>query len=285
MSGRRLRRVHAEILRCARAGKEAGQGDQADRLCARARHHWRRKILHFLHHKGGFSLRPGQNKLFVPDSGHYPLYFTDAPPPTVADKAARASTIASTALGPQRASSSPKDVATYRFLGSLGSHDLSAMRELIGLPKKCLVATRSRDGNFVNALFQYDGFVCSYETGIDAVKKFDAHIEVHGEGKRIKVTYDTFALLSSHLVCVADVLCPPRPFVKGLAIPVTVLSTDSAGQHTEATLLPTYIDTYTLQAERLYGCIVKGEACKTGPEDAVQDLEVFDSIMANLVQM
>jgi hypothetical protein len=33
--------------------------------------------------------------------------------------------------------------------------------------------------------------VTTYETGIDNVGKFDAHLEVHGDGKRVKVTYDT----------------------------------------------------------------------------------------------
>lgn len=33
--------------------------------------------------------------------------------------------------------------------------------------------------------------VLSEKTGIDGVRKFDAHIEVYTKDKRIKVTYDT----------------------------------------------------------------------------------------------
>lgn len=36
-----------------------------------------------------------------------------------------------------------------------------------------------------------DGFQAVYEVGIDAVKQFDAHIEVYATDKHIKVEYDT----------------------------------------------------------------------------------------------
>lgn len=89
--------------------------------------------------------------------------------------------------------SSPRDVSTYRLLGSLGSHDLSAMRELLGMPKRCIAATRAQgDGPpFITALFEYGNFTCTYETGIDDVADFDAHIEVIGRNKRVKIRYDT----------------------------------------------------------------------------------------------
>lgn len=100
--------------------------------------------------------------------------------------------IAEKALSPEQAAN-PRDVGTYRLLGGLGSHDLSAMRELLGMPKRCIAATRSKaDGPpFLTALFEYDGFTTTYETGIDQVADFDAHIEVIGDGKRLLLKYDT----------------------------------------------------------------------------------------------
>lgn len=46
------------------------------------------------------------------------------------------------------------DVHTYRLLASLSSHDLSAMRELIGMPQGVLGASRSPDGQWIWVMFQ-----------------------------------------------------------------------------------------------------------------------------------
>lgn len=67
------------------------------------------------------------------------------------------------------------------------------MRELLGMPKRCIAATRSQGDAlpFISALFDYGDFVAAYETGIDEVADFDAHIEVFGDSKRLKLAYDT----------------------------------------------------------------------------------------------
>lgn len=121
-----------------------------------------------------------------------PIYPTDFPAHAIEDRRARGRTLAEKALSPAQASN-PRDVDTYRLLGSLGSHDLSAMRELLGMPKRCIAATRSKPEGppFITALFEYDGFTTTYETGIDQVADFDAHIEVIGDGKRLRLKYDT----------------------------------------------------------------------------------------------
>lgn len=99
------------------------------------------------------------------------------------------------ALSPEGAAN-PKNVFTYRLLGGLGSHDLSAMRELLGVPKRCFAASRAQAEGmpFITALFDYGGFTATYESGIDNVADFDAHIEVIGDGKRVKISYDTVRL-------------------------------------------------------------------------------------------
>lgn len=130
-----------------------------------------------------------QNYFFVNQSGLFPLKFDDFSAEVNRDRLARGRKIAETAL--DSLASNPRDVDTYRLLGSLGLHDLSAMRELIGLPKSCFAASRSSTGRFITAMLEYEGFTALYETGIDQVAKFDAHIKVHGEGKRVKVTWDT----------------------------------------------------------------------------------------------
>jgi predicted dehydrogenase len=60
-----------------------------------------------------------------------------------------------------------EDFHTYFFLLSLTSHDLSAMRDLLGMPRGVLYAAR-RDGGvspFVTAALDFGGFVCHLEAG------------------------------------------------------------------------------------------------------------------------
>lgn len=47
-----------------------------------------------------------------------------------------------------------KDRFTWGLLNGLASHDMSAMREMIGMPQKVLCATRSNDGMFMTVTFQ-----------------------------------------------------------------------------------------------------------------------------------
>ncbi|CAE6372487.1 unnamed protein product [Rhizoctonia solani] len=185
--------------------------------------------------------------------------FEDFPPDFENDRTQRAQGISDVALGSQRAKD-PQVPFTYRFLGGLGSHDLSAMREMLGTPKRCIGAGKNADGMFITALFEYEGFVTTYETGIDNVGKFDAHLEVHGDGKRVKVTYDT-------------------PFVKGLPITLTVLESNADGHYQERTVRPTYQDSYTCEYDALYDSIVNESPVKTTPEDAKEDLKVFKQVI------
>lgn len=86
-------------------------------------------------------------------SGYFPQKFDDFPSSSSDDRHARAQAIADAALGAKRAQDAGM-VRTYRLLGSLGSHDLSAMRELIGMPKRCIGAGKNSDGLFITALFE-----------------------------------------------------------------------------------------------------------------------------------
>ncbi|GAA6006149.1 hypothetical protein JCM10207_000540 [Rhodosporidiobolus poonsookiae] len=207
----------------------------------------------------------GLNSFFVNESGTFPQAFTDFPPESGADRAARGKAMVEAAIGAERAAN-PQDNMTWRLLGGLGSHDLSAMRELLGTPKRCIAATRSWQGGlpFITALFDYDGFTAVYETGIDKVASFDAFIEVIGDGKRLKLEYDT-------------------PYVKGLPITLSIKETDAQGHYTERTIRPTYKDAYTLEYEYLHDAISTGKPVKSDPKDAEQDLVVFDQIFAALV--
>ena len=84
-------------------------------------------------------------------------------------------------LGPDAAKDA-RNMHSIALLGSLGSHDLSAMRDVIGMPEKCLAATRTEgdDGNccWWSALFKYKGFKAYYEVSGD---ERGLHLEEPGD--------------------------------------------------------------------------------------------------------
>src|SRR5947209_8848330 len=126
----------------------------------------------------------GQNSQFVEQSSVV-LRPKDIPQDAMSDRAERASRLVKEALGDV-----PAPLArTYRLLCGLSSHDLSAMREMLGMPKGVIAARQT--GIFIAALFEYENFTVSFETGIDHNRRFDAHIQVYGESKEIRIQYDT----------------------------------------------------------------------------------------------
>lgn len=106
----------------------------------------------------------------------------------------------------------------------LGSHDLSVMREALGPPESVIGASLdviTTGNDFWSVLFKYPGFTCTYESAIYGVPLFDAHIEVYGKNKSVKVQYDT-------------------PYVKGLPITMTVRETLEGGGFQERVVRRTY---------------------------------------------
>ncbi|KAJ5583552.1 Oxidoreductase N-terminal [Penicillium sp. DV-2018c] len=90
----------------------------------------------------------------------------------------------------------PDRVAFCRYLGMLGCHDLSVMRESLGLPDA--VSNVAITNPFYSAIFHYTNpelsgghpFTLTYEAGIDAVPRCDAHLTVYGAHKTVSVMYD-----------------------------------------------------------------------------------------------
>lgn len=106
---------------------------------------------------------------------------------------------------------------------------------------------------------KYPGFTVSYESGIDNIPRFDAHLEVYSANKTVRVQYDT-------------------PYVKGLPITLHIVE-NADGAYKESTIRKTYEDAYTLEMKKLWKMVVEGEAVKTTAQDALQDIELFGMIM------
>ncbi|KAK9349613.1 hypothetical protein V1523DRAFT_422395 [Lipomyces doorenjongii] len=207
----------------------------------------------------------GPNAYFVGQSGTFPKRFNDFTKEDSDDRVAKAADIVHQGIIVDSGleAISPHLTQSWRFLCSLGSHDLSVMREALGMPKGVIGSRIILPGAkvpYITAQFDYGDFVCTYETGIDEIPRFDACIEVFGTDKSIQVQYDT-------------------PYVKGLPIVMTIKENVN-GEYHETKIRKTYEDPYTVAARKLYKFVTEGEPVKTTVEDAKQDLEIFRMIVS-----
>ena len=154
-----------------------------------------------------------------------------------------------------------KDVKmAYRLMLGLSSHDLSAMRELLGMPGGVLFAAQRAGGRYLAAAFGYEGFVCQFETGVDNIPRFDAHLEVFAERKTIRVQYDT-------------------PYIRNL--PIRVFTTEANGQGGVTTIdaHPAWGDPFVAEWKAFYNNVTQNRLPKSGPEDFLLDLELFTQMV------
>jgi predicted dehydrogenase len=148
-------------------------------------------------------------------------------------------------------------IGTYRLLAGLSSHDLSAMREMLGMPERVVAA--QQHGRFLTVLFAYDSFTATYETGIDHNRRFDAHIAVYSDTKEIRVQYDT-------------------PYIRQL--PTRLFINETQGEaFEEREIRPTFTDAYTMELLHFYEVVTKNTQPKTSAEDFLHDLDLFKMII------
>lgn len=203
----------------------------------------------------------GPNSVFVGQSGTFPKKYTDFKKEDSEEMIAKDGEAVKEALTNCGVEATPAAVDIYGLLGSLGSHDLSAMREIIGMPKSVLGASLSLP--IWSVLFQYDGFPVTYESGINSVPIFDAHIEIYSHEKIVRVNYDT-------------------PYVKGLPVTMTIrerIDGTRGDGYQERIVRKTYEDPYTLEFLQFYKCVTENSTPKTTAVDARQDLDIFKMIM------
>ncbi|KAJ0304804.1 hypothetical protein COL5a_004293 [Colletotrichum fioriniae] len=202
----------------------------------------------------------GPNSTFVDQSGTFPLKFSDYSDADTKDRLKREADISEQALAKEfGVPVTPDSQLMLRLLGGLGTHDLSAMREIIGMPKSVAGACLTFPGIF-SVLFKYEDFPVSYESGFSKVPQFDAHIEVYSPEKIVRVDFDT-------------------PYVKGLPVTVTIRELIGNDGFQERKVRKTYQDPYTNEFLELYDCVVNGKAPKTSALDARNDIELFKMIL------
>ena len=158
-------------------------------------------------------------------------------------------------------SSNPDLTASHLTLAQLSTHDLSATRELLGMPKGVLYAAQRDGGNYLTAAFDYGGFVCHFETGVNRVAVFDAHLEVYGDARIVRVHYNT-------------------PYVRNLPIELFVTETDAENAAVRRALHPAWNDPFVAEWRAFYESVRSGTPSKTDAVDFRQDLELFAQMTA-----
>lgn len=146
----------------------------------------------------------GPNPHFISQSGTFPVKNSDYPANATEERSSRLKSLYAEAFPDQEITDEKRKIC--HFLGSLGSHDISLMREALGFPEK--VVGVSANDPFYSAIMTFrnpDGstYSTTYESGIDSVPIFDAHMAVYGASKRvtIKVCWRPHEDLSFRLTC------------------------------------------------------------------------------------
>jgi predicted dehydrogenase len=144
----------------------------------------------------------------------------------------------------------------YGLLLGLGSHDLSAMREVLGLPRDVLAATQRRDGGYVTATLDYGDFVCQFEIGVDDIPRYDAHIEIFAARHVIRLRWDV-------------------PYVRNLPTTLSVLEADDRGGYSERTVMPEWGDPFAAEWRAFADSITRREPPRSSAADFRHDLDLF----------
>jgi predicted dehydrogenase len=131
------------------------------------------------------------------------------------------------------------------------------MRELVGMPTSVVGATLGLP--FWTVLFQYSSFTLMYESGIDQIPRFDAHVEVYAPTKSVRVQWDT-------------------PYIKGLPVTMHIQENIDGAFH-ERLVRKTYEDPYIKEMRALYAWVAQGAPVKTTAVDAKNELKIFQMIV------
>jgi len=153
--------------------------------------------------------------------------------------------------------------ASYRVLLGLASHDLSAMRELLGMPKRVLYAAQRHGGRCISAAFDYERFVCHYETADHQMAHFDASIQIYGADQIVRVQYDT-------------------PYIRNLPVRLAVMRGNGRGGVVESSENPCWGDAFVEEWKAFFECIRSDMPSKASPTDFRADLELFREMVAHM---
>ena len=187
------------------------------------------------------------------------LYPTDIDPTLLARGAKERDALIREVVG----ADSPTDlVRAYRGLTALSSHHISAMRGLIGEPKRVVAAHRTNGGANTSVTFDYGHFDCCYDAVVDDLGLFDAMIEVRSNTKRVRIIYDT-------------------PYIRSLPTRLEVTEAGLFGPVTKA-FGPLYGDAFSNELEIFHRHISDGTKPLTDLPDSRRDLALMAEIIERM---
>ena len=151
----------------------------------------------------------------------------------------------------------------YGMMLGLSTHDTSAMREMLGTPRRVAQASLRHGGRSLTAVFDYGEFVCLFSSGSDNIPRYDTYIEVFGEAMTLRVDYDT-------------------PFVRNLPITLTVTRSRDGVELTHQVTHPGWGDAFTEEWRAFHKSVMTGSQPKSSPKDFREDLLLFREMIARM---
>jgi predicted dehydrogenase len=155
------------------------------------------------------------------------------------------------ALGPVE----PDLKTAYGQLIGLGCHDISAMREFIGLPSEILEARQWAGGVWIHAVFDYGDFLATCQIGSHRQLSYSAHLKAVADQATVEVRF-------------------PTPYVRHVPAVATVFKTTGTGTE-RSELIPSYVEPFEIEWQEFYECVRDRRQPKTSVEDSIADLELF----------
>jgi predicted dehydrogenase len=161
------------------------------------------------------------------------------------------------------AEASDAERSAYQMLTGLGCHSFSAVRELFGPPKKILSVSWAKAGTHLVIVMDFGGFLGLYELVNDQnIVQFDAAIEIFQHNRKLLLKYET-------------------PYIRHQPMSLEVIESGMAD--TMTTIYgPSYRDPFQAELERFYDCVTPNEKPKTGMEDALEDLKIFEAVIKKM---
>jgi predicted dehydrogenase len=157
-------------------------------------------------------------------------------------------------------SDKPALVKTYGQLLGLVSHDISAMRELLGRPHRVLHAWQSCEGVYLGATFDFGDFVAEVTSGVDNVPRYDTYFEVFAADLVIRVDFSP-------------------PYIRHVPAQLTVTRQSGPSGVETSTSFASRADLFAAEWRAFYEAVRTGTSPKTSIADSREDLELFAEFM------
>lgn len=153
----------------------------------------------------------------------------------------------------------------FLLLTGSGCHILSAVRELIGLPKSIRAAVVSPSGMQFTIIFEYEGFNFVFEEMNDQqIVEFDESIEIYQGNRKMHLKYDS-------------------PYIRHLPSKLTVTDLED-GQARTTVYGPQYHDMFESEIREFYRCITEGDTPKCDVFDAAEDVQLYLDIAKKFIE-